>query len=315
MHGMDYGIEAVFDSLDGQRIEQMVAERRQEDLQLDFKKLSTQDGTFGSDDKKNFAKALSGFANSAGGILVWGVGTAKDKARSVECADAIVGVSDGEHLISKLNEHTGTLALPMVPGVRHKLLKTANALVVVASIIPESDSGPHMAREGLDRYYMRSGHSFRPMEHFQVADMFGRRARPHLELAAEPHLFNTSETKVAVRIGVRNIGRGIAKFPLLSLNVTPHDPFYLTRSIWLKPFDRLDKNSPVIYAGGANDVIHSNTVRWITDTLPVDMKQSPHAEYLISYELAAEGFPAFKSSLRISNDQLRLLVRVNIDKP
>ena len=34
-----------------------------------------------------------------------------------------------------------------------------------------------MAKLGENRYYQRSGDQFRMMEHFQVADMFGRPGR------------------------------------------------------------------------------------------------------------------------------------------
>jgi hypothetical protein len=39
-----------------------------------------------------------------------------------------------------------------------------------------------MAKFGQDRYYKRSGDTFRRMEHFDLEDMFGRRPRPKLEL-------------------------------------------------------------------------------------------------------------------------------------
>lgn len=46
-----------------------------ESLHLEFKEKSTPDGIarLGDDNKANYAKTLSAFANSDGGILIWGI--------------------------------------------------------------------------------------------------------------------------------------------------------------------------------------------------------------------------------------------------
>ena len=52
-------------------IDSFLRNGREEDLHLEFKTVS--DNPFNKDDRKNFAKALSGFGNSAGGLVIWGV--------------------------------------------------------------------------------------------------------------------------------------------------------------------------------------------------------------------------------------------------
>src|SRR5437588_12039059 len=55
-------------------IEAFVTDSTAEDLYLDFKRKSDANvAAVGPDDKKNRSKAMSGFANSAGGVSVWGV--------------------------------------------------------------------------------------------------------------------------------------------------------------------------------------------------------------------------------------------------
>ena len=73
----------------------------------------------------------------------------------------------------------------------------------------------HMAKLGVDRYYKRSGDSFLKMEHFEVADMFGRRQRPDLQVVV-------GQPDVArVMVSIRNNGRGMARAPYLGLRVLP----------------------------------------------------------------------------------------------
>ena len=57
-------------------INQWVAEGYREDLHLDFKRKRHPGHPRPSDDdRRNYSKALSGFANSDSGILVWGIGS------------------------------------------------------------------------------------------------------------------------------------------------------------------------------------------------------------------------------------------------
>jgi predicted HTH transcriptional regulator len=53
----------------------MIAAQFTEELFLDYKRSSTTlpSARLNDDDRKNLAKAISGFANSEGGVIVWGV--------------------------------------------------------------------------------------------------------------------------------------------------------------------------------------------------------------------------------------------------
>src|SRR5215469_7521481 len=56
-------------------IDQLIQDRHSEELFLDFKR-SADGGSgrrFHDDDRRNLARAISGFANSEGGIIIWGV--------------------------------------------------------------------------------------------------------------------------------------------------------------------------------------------------------------------------------------------------
>lgn len=68
----------------------------------------------------------------------------------------------------------GAAASPIVDGVEHKKIEAEADEGFGATFFPASDSGPHMAKLGSDRYFKRSGSQFLRMEHFEIADMFGR---------------------------------------------------------------------------------------------------------------------------------------------
>jgi hypothetical protein len=207
----------LFNTIDVNKIETFIKEGKEENLQLDFKEINRPDLTH-KDDKKNLAKALSGFANSSGGIIVWGV-KAKKNQDGIDCAQEKAIIENIPLFVSKLNEFTGISVNPIVDGVLHKPIVVNEKNGFAITYIPESESGPHMAKFSEDRYYKRSGDSFYKMEHIDLEDMFGRRKKLNLEMIAEVtdigHL--RIEPGIIVMIKLFNNGRGTAKAPFLEV--------------------------------------------------------------------------------------------------
>ncbi len=76
-------LEQEFRSMSIAEVHRFVAAGREEDLHLDFKIIN--DPTLTREDRKSLAMALSGFANSDGGLVVWGV-EARQNPAGVDCA-------------------------------------------------------------------------------------------------------------------------------------------------------------------------------------------------------------------------------------
>lgn len=171
---------ALFDSIGEVELSGYVTLHQEEHLHLDFKTIKSA-SLASSDDRKNLAAAISGFANSAGGLVIWGV-EARKNLDGVDCAMALVPVDQIQLLVSRLNSLTGEGTDPKVEGVRHRLIEIGSGRGFAISLVPESASGPHMAKLGENRYYKRIGDGFYKMEHYDIADMFGRRRKPKLSV-------------------------------------------------------------------------------------------------------------------------------------
>ena len=61
-----------YNSIDLKAINNFIAMNQEENVSLEFKTINSADFT-SKDDKKNFAKCVSGFSNSSGGLIVWGI--------------------------------------------------------------------------------------------------------------------------------------------------------------------------------------------------------------------------------------------------
>ena len=163
-----------YNELSLEDINDFVSLKQEENLTLDFKTINNANLT-NKDDKRNLAKSLSAFANSSGGLVIWGVEAKKNK-KGIDCATGLKEIEDIRLFLSRLNEFTGMAVSPIVDDVRHRIIETSANKGIAITYIPESSSGPHMAKMGEDRYYKRSGDSFYRLEHFDLEDMFGRRS-------------------------------------------------------------------------------------------------------------------------------------------
>ena len=113
-----------FERLTAEIIGGFPAAAQEEHLQLDFK-LVNDPNLGGQGDRKILAKCISGFANSSGGIVVWGV-DARRNDEGIDCAGEIQPINSLGIFLSRLNELSGRATSPAVEGVVHKKFETSS---------------------------------------------------------------------------------------------------------------------------------------------------------------------------------------------
>lgn len=306
-------IHESFKSLNMERIDLYIKEKKEEDINLEFKTISRSDLSE-RNDKKNFAKALSGFANSDGGLLVWGI-KAKKNEKGIDHAYGKKEIDNLALFLSKLHEFTGQFVKPIVEGVKHKKIVSTGNKGFAVSLIPHSVSGPHMAKAGEDRYYKRSGANSYRMEHFDIEDMFGRRKKPKLSLKTDITQTlhesgpNGEFFECGVIVSIKNCGIGIAKY--ISLALAVNSPYKIGRG----PLDkegrfgliRLGESPPwqVRFMGNTNIIIHSNSHLEITVIKrKFNATCTKTEDLIIDYELKAENMLLVKDSMTISGNEI-----------
>ena len=288
-------------------IRELISSMQEENLILDFKTINSPNLNH-KDDKRNLARCLSGFANSSGGLVIWGV-LAKKNTQGIDCASSLNEIEDVRLFLARLTEFTGMAVSPIVDDVKHRCIETSDGKGIVVTHIPSSASGPHMAKMGEDRYYKRSGDSLYRLEHFDLEDMFGRRPRPELALYTR---IERRGLGVQVIIGITNLGRGGAKAPYIAFDVPPpfqKSPYGLNGNglEGMKKLPSLGTELPHKYGEGSNLVVHPNITHEVALLyLGLNPKedQKPTSDLVIDYEIAAEGFPLTRSSKTITLTEL-----------
>lgn len=281
---------------------------QEENLLLDFKTINRADLTH-ADDKRNLAKALSGFANSSGGLVVWGI-EARRNPNGIDCATGKREIDPLSMFVSRLNELTGSAASPIIEEVMHKSISSpVGDSGFAVTLVPESNSGPHMAKLGEDRYYKRSGDSFYKMEHFDLEDMFGRRKKPRLILSAK---IAGRRPRITIYLSIQNVGRGTAKAPYLAFNVPA--PFTVSdfgidgnRNEGLPRLHHSQEHLIHRYGANSGFAIHPGTVHEVAAiNLGLNPREQdfPRGIMLIEYEITAEDTQVARSSISIDLDQI-----------
>lgn len=160
-------------------VHEMITAQVVEELFLDYKVSSTKlpARRLDDDDKKNLAKAISGFGNSEGGLIVWGVNCRQTSSGDVP--SAAVPVSNPTALKTLFDGAVGGLTLPAHASVENfAALNSGAADGFVISYVPRGLSVPYQTVVPKEEYYIRAGSSFQPTPHGVLAGMFGRAPQP-----------------------------------------------------------------------------------------------------------------------------------------
>jgi len=308
-------------------LKRFVSERIEENQNLEYKPrgllVKADDSLVTSTDPRQvigfsaLAKSVVGFANAEGGLLVLGVKekTQKYKGTTVKVRpgpiSSIPPTVTREMIETQLATKVqfpieGISIVPIRVGIR------SNHSVYLIDV-PQSIRAPHRVNELY--YYQRLNFDVLEMHHFQIADMFGKRRKPHLQLISRIVGAGTSSSGGTVTIYrgkvilcIQNSGLGIAKYPYLSLKVpTPYRlAQYGIDGNGHEGLPRLaDAGTGMVRFGAASDlVIHPRTQLSVT---AIDVEYRPGTDlqdFQVEYELTAEDAVMTNSILHVSGKEI-----------
>jgi hypothetical protein len=208
-------------------IDNFIISRTTEELFLDFKR-SADNGkgrVLHQNDRNNLAKAISGFGNSEGGVMVWGIDCSKD-FDGADVAKAKHPIDNVDKFVSLLQGAISGCTTPPHSKVENYAIKQAKeSSGFVITLVPKSTNAPHQCIT-THYYYMRAGSNFAPVPHAVLSGMFGRRPQPWVYLMystgpAKINISPTGEKEVLCQIGflIHNEGLGIARDTFLNAEI------------------------------------------------------------------------------------------------
>lgn len=260
-----YGERALQDAL---------AQGIQEGLQLDFKLASgdsdgavfSADGKLGKDGRRLIGKAISSFANSAGGLLVIGA-KCRRNAEGLDALSELQPFNNWKVAQSALNASLGELLQPKHDTVQVLGFASEQSPLIgyVVIDVPRSERRPHMCQAN-KQYYKRIGSSSYPMEHYDIEDSFKRFSVPSLVVVPEiyPRQHSGRMSYYEFRFWLKNEGEVSARQPALEVHPSSNFEWDWTDD----PVDGVRQRSGmnVVTYSSADFVVHPGQSR-IIDTM------------------------------------------------
>jgi hypothetical protein len=253
-------LRSFFESLSSEKaIRALTHEKVSESLYVEFKtKKDRSRPELDQSDAWQFSRALSGFANSDGGVLIWGIETNKqDEAAKLK------SIAQVEEFYGRLKKSLLNSTQPVVDNVMLETISDAATLGAgyVKCLIPPSDKTPHRAMLADREYFKRTTEGFYRLEHFDLEDMFGRRPHPSLtiELALQPR--SGDDPHEELHFSLINIGRGIAKYPGFLCRFDDDVKIVDARG-GVQVASYLNRGAPVVSYQDNGSVIHPNSIAY-----------------------------------------------------
>ncbi len=254
-------------------IDRLVAERTQESVTLDFKgKADPRHGQMKDDDRRYYAKALSAFANSAGGLLIFGV-DARKGPDDIDCAQEAKPISNIDRFKSEAITESGRLLQPRHDGIVVEAIKSkrqdGSGYLLVR--VDRSERRPHRSEaSGHRQYFKRAGDNSFEMEHYDIEDAFNRSVVPDLGLSWRlEHAMTFGDGRQVWRMKVLLVNESSmsAKFPYLHVSNT----YRFTPQPMMQPGFQISNDGVwTSYNGGADVVIHPGSTHTVV-LLPNDI--------------------------------------------
>lgn len=174
------------------------------------------------------AKLVSGFANAAGGLLVLGTKEKVERFRGdvVRVSPGAISALPPSVTPDMIEHQLGARIQAPVDGITivslRKTEKSKNSLYLID--VPQSACAPHRVNELY--YFQRHNFSTLEMHHYQIADLFGRRYAPELDLEiirVDSSITLSSAVgdtrKVMLDLVLHNRGRAPAKYLACVCNI------------------------------------------------------------------------------------------------
>jgi len=158
--------------------------------------------------KEIWSKSLGAFANSGGGVLIWGIKAPNRIAEGLSLAH------DAQKLAERLIQWAADALDPPLRGIRveaiTKLVSTKEGFVVC--LVPESPLKPHRSRWAGNEFYLRLQDGCKPLPMSLLRSLFHPNLAPRLvtHYGIEVSSTNMDRVSVCVSVSIENTSSSTA---------------------------------------------------------------------------------------------------------
>lgn len=217
---MTDGATEYFKSLSSfSRIKELIDTGESEGLHLECK--SPQQPLLSQEPKAHLAKAISGFSNTAGGIIIYGVSTTKHGHSGLDILSQIEPIANCKVFEQQVKRAIPTLTTPPCLSFQtaHILEKKEDKRGIVIAYIPENIGDPvQSVKDNL--FYLRTGDEFSVAPHEIIKKLFSANESPDLAPVFLGELvISEADGTWKIPIGVGNKSSAVADKVTVSVTI------------------------------------------------------------------------------------------------
>ena len=245
---------------DQRRLQRYLDERIEESLTLEYKAGAALDK--GNGRAQEIAKDVSAMANSAGGIIIYGIAEEDGSLRHQPAGFSPVD----RRVCSKetLEQIISSNIQPRISGIKiHPVpLEGDPAHVAYVVLVPQSDTVHQVTRN--HRYYKRFNFEAVPMEDYEVRDVLGRETHSHVEpRIGHIQRESRSATNVwSIPVFAKNRSTVVAKDTAITVEFLDAGPEHQLQAEKFMLKTQMEPSTKEMYIAAFADAIHRGLNKW-----------------------------------------------------
>jgi len=181
----------LFESINNySKIEELIAQGEAEGIYLECKSPTVP--LLDKGKKVQLARALSGFSNTEGGIIIWGIGITKHKHSNLDILSQIEEIGNCDNFAKQIEISIPTLTIPSITHSLTKIIKKSkkDSRGVIITYIPKGLGDPVQSNRD-EYFYFRNGDEFTKLPYEMLKRLFASTESPDLHV-----VFNSKLVKI-----------------------------------------------------------------------------------------------------------------------
>jgi len=294
--------KTLFDLLSWQRLEEFIRNGEAESLYYECK--APGDPKLTRDLRLHLAKALSGFSNTNGGILIWGLSTTKHAHSGLDVMTQLEPIGNCKSFAQQVANEIPGLSTPGVINAEVKTLTetpTETRGIVVAHV-PKFVGDPVQSTED-QRFYYRSGDDFVVAPYEMVKRLFAATESPDLHLVfPDQNLSRDSNLAWSIPIGLQNRSTAIAEHVLCMVRLLAANSYESVHSYLLLDITSINPGGNRTFSVYLEQVVHQGCTM-IIGNVYVKFKAEDPSKGVIRIEA-----DIFANHMKMRSSKLELLI-------
>ena len=304
---MKSAAKTIFESINSWNdLEKLIDEGESESLYIECK--SPENPKLGSGLRNKLGKAISGFSNTSGGLIIWGVSTVKKSHSGLDVLTQIEPIGRINSFSKEILNKAPTLTTPSVFDIQNKVIKKrkSDTSGVVITYIPQNENDPTMHTKD-NTFWYRSGDDFQIAPYEMVKRLFAATVSPDLIIDIPTELVEVDKGGfISIPIVLKNRSAAVAQNVKVNITIENGDNIDKIKTRHLSDISNINPGKK-IYSTNITDVIHK-AFNLLGGTLFIKMK-SRKRNLHISIKVFANHMRAknITMKIKISKDSLEII--------